>query len=135
MNKIFADAFFWIALANPADQWHQAAKRFNRSNPDALLVTTDEVLTEFLNYFSGLTGRHRKIVCGMCDEILSHPKITVFPQTHDSFSKGFVLYAQRPDKGYSLSDCSSMALMRELGLTEVLTHDKHFKQEGFTILL
>jgi predicted nucleic acid-binding protein len=135
MNKIFADAFFWIALANPSDQWHSAAKRFNQTNPGIPLVTTDEVLTEFLNYFSGVRGKHKKIVSGMCDGILAHPNITVFSQTHDSFLKGLDLYRQRPDKGYSLTDCSSMALMLELGLTEVLTHDKHFAQEGFRVLL
>jgi len=45
MNKIFADVFFWIALASPSDQWYLAAKRFNQKNPEAPLVTTDEVLT------------------------------------------------------------------------------------------
>jgi len=25
--------------------------------------------------------------------------------------------------------------MRQMGITEVLTHDKHFAQEGFVILL
>src|SRR5690606_2321357 len=135
MNKIFADAFFWIALANPSDQWHSTAKRFNRANPNAVLVTTDEVLTEFLNYFSNVGGQHRRIVSQMCDGILTHPNITVYAQTHDSFLKGLDLYTRRPDKGYSLTDCSSMALMRELGLTEVLTHDKHFVQEGFRVLL
>ena len=47
MNEIFADAFYWIALANPADQWHNAAQDFDRKHAGALLVTTEEVLTEF----------------------------------------------------------------------------------------
>jgi predicted nucleic acid-binding protein len=37
----------------------------------------------------------------------------------------------RPDKGYSLTDCISMQTMRKEGLTEVLTKDRHFEQEGF----
>lgn len=40
-----------------------------------------------------------------------------------------------PDKGYSLTDCISMNVMRAQGMAEVLTHDGHFAQEGFTILL
>jgi hypothetical protein len=40
-----------------------------------------------------------------------------------------------PGKYYSLTDCISMNLMRGRGITEILTHDQHFTQEGFTILL
>ena len=47
---------------------------------------------------------------------------------------GLALYAARPDKGYSLTDCISMATMRKKGLTEVLTNDRHFEQEGFRAL-
>lgn len=45
MEEVFGDAYYWIALANPSDQGHQAAKRFDSENPQTLIVTTDEVLT------------------------------------------------------------------------------------------
>ena len=45
------------------------------------------------------------------------------------------LFAGRADKQYSLTDCLSMQVMREMGISEVLTHDQHFTQEGFIILL
>ena len=44
------------------------------------------------------------------------------------------LYEARPDKDYSLTDCRSMVALRALGISEVLTNDHHFTQEGFTIL-
>jgi len=44
------------------------------------------------------------------------------------------LYAARPDKGYSLTDCISMQTMRRKGLVEVFTNDLHFEQEGFRAL-
>ena len=135
MDEIFADAFYWIALANPADQWHDAAKQFDEDNPNILLVTTEEVLTEFLNYYAEAGECRRRIVGAMCEQVLTHPNITVIRQSHESFSQGLELYRQREDKGYSLTDCISMTLMRERGIREVLTHDNHFKQEGFTILL
>jgi predicted nucleic acid-binding protein len=56
------------------------------------------------------------------------------PQTRESFQAGFDLYAARPDKGYSLTDCISMQTMRREGLTEVLANDRHFEQEGFRAL-
>jgi len=58
----------------------------------------------------------------------------VIPPSHDSLVAGFELYRSRPDKGYRLVDCISMQTMRKEGLTEVLTNDRHFEQEGFRAL-
>jgi predicted nucleic acid-binding protein len=66
--------------------------------------------------------------------MLSDPGVRIIPQTHESFIAGFELYRTRPDKGYSLTDCISMQAMRREGLTDVLTSDKHFEQEGFRAL-
>ena len=135
MPEVFADAFYWIALANPLDQWHHAVKQYDVDNANTLIVTTEEVLTEFLNFYAEAGMHRRKIVGAMCEEVLLHPNITVISQSHESFSQGFDLYRQREDQGYSLTDCISMCVMRERGMQEVLTHDHHFAQEGFTLLL
>jgi predicted nucleic acid-binding protein len=45
------------------------------------------------------------------------------------------LYRNRPDKGYSLVDCISFVVMRERGVIDVFTHDRHFEQEGFRRLI
>lgn len=135
MNDVFADTFYWIALANPADQWHRAAKEFAESNRETRLVTTEEVLTEFLNCYAGSGDRRRTIVGAMCEQVMAHPDVTVVTQTHSSFIMGLNLYRKRDDKGYSLTDCISMSLMTEHGIEAVLTHDNHFAQEGFMILL
>ena len=132
--EIFADSFFWIALANPADAFHQTARAFDLANPEGALVTTDEVLIEFLNYFAGAGERKRGIVVGMFREAMQHASINVLPQTRQSLLSGLDLYKSRGDKAYSLTDCISMTTMRERNITEVLTHDHHFSQEGFTLL-
>ena len=51
------------------------------------------------------------------------------------FIEGLALFELRLDKGYSMTDCVSMSIMRDNKVTEVLTHDHHFVQEGFVILL
>jgi len=68
------------------------------------------------------------------ETILQADTATVIPQTHAGFLDALALYKARPDKGYSLTDCISMQAMRREGLTEVLTNDHHFTQEGFHIL-
>lgn len=39
--------------------------------------------------------------------------------------------ANRPDKNWSLTDCITFVIMREAGLQEALTGDRHFEQAGF----
>ena len=71
----------------------------------------------------------------MVRAILTNPDVTVVPQSRDSFLEGLALYEQRGDKHYSLTDCISITTMRAESLTDVLTNDRHFEQEGFTVLM
>jgi len=45
------------------------------------------------------------------------------------------LLIAREDKTYSLCDAVSFVLMRQRGMTDALTTDRHFEQEGFVRLL
>jgi len=66
---------------------------------------------------------------------MANPLVIVRPQSHQSFLDGLALFKARPDKEYSLTYCISMEAMRQEAITEILTHDHHFRQEGFTLLL
>lgn len=134
MRSLFADTFYWAALLNPKDTWHQRVKAFNRTLIQPRLVTTDEVLTEFLNFFSAYNLKMRQGAVQRVQDILQSASVQVIQQTHESFLLGIDLYTQRQDKEYSLTDCISMCTMQQLSINEVLTHDKHFSQEGFTTL-
>jgi hypothetical protein len=59
MRRVFADAVYWIALANPKDQWHSRAKTASQDLQAAEIVTTEEVLIEFLAHFSAFGQRLR----------------------------------------------------------------------------
>ena len=101
----------------------------------AQIVTTDEVLTEFLTYYSGFGPQLRAAAVQLVNAITRNPNVRTIPQSRQSFQRGFRLYGNRSDKEYSLTDCISMELMRDLGLHEVLTNDHHFEQERFLILI
>ncbi|GMT49487.1 MAG: hypothetical protein IEMM0008_1026 [bacterium] len=135
MTKVFADSFYWISLINSKDKWHSKARQISENLSESTLITTDEVLTEVLTYFSAFGTNMRTFVARIIRDILNDPNVEVIPQSHDSFLSGLDLYQQRLDKEYSLTDCVSMQTMRKLKLTDILSHDKHFSQEGFQILL
>ena len=134
MRAVFADTFYWIAVFNPNDSFYGKATALGQSMQNRLIITTDEVLTEFLTYFaSGDPGVRRRAVKTVRG-ILSNPKVRVIPQTRQSFLAALDLYDARPDKGYSLTDCISMNVMKAEEITDILTHDEHFRQEGFRTL-
>ena len=135
MKSVFTDTVYWLATVVPSDQWRESARKARDELGPVRLVTTDEVLTEFLAALSAGGEHIRRQAARFVTAILDNPNVKVVPQSRDSFLQGLQLYEQRPDKGYSLTDCISMNIMRTEGLTEVLTNDHHFTQEGFTVLI
>lgn len=135
MRTVFADTLYWVALLNPRDQWHSRTLEVRNQLRDTRLITTELVLIEFLNYFCSYGVQTRQLGADTVRAILRNRSLEVILHSHEMFLAGLVLYAERLDKGYSLTDCVSMVVMRKKNLTDVLTHDRHFVQEGFTILL
>jgi len=135
MRTVFVDTHYWVALTNPQDQWHQQTLAVSRTLQGVRMLTTEEVVTEYLNFLAPRGSHLRRRACEAVDRMIKNPNVVVVPQSHDSFQTGLRLYEQRPDKEYSRTDCISMLTMRRLGIYEVLTHDHHFSQEGFVVLL
>ena len=131
MTAIFADTFYWTALTSSVDRFHTLAVDFSFSMQPEKLVTTDEVLVEYLAFFSSARPGVRVKAGKVVANLLKSSTVLVLPQCRESFLSGLKHYCARPDKGYSLTDCISMQTMRKQGLTDVLTNDKHFEQEGF----
>ena len=135
MRRVLADTSFWLAVAWPGDQWQAAARLALRGLDECRLVTTDEVLTEFLAGMSATRSDLRASAVDTVRALLGDPDMEVIPQSRDGFLAGLELYRRRLDKTYSLTDCISMQTMRREGLTEVLTNDRHFQQAGFRVLI
>jgi predicted nucleic acid-binding protein len=78
------------------------------------IVTTEEVLVEFLNALSG--GSHlRRAAVELVARMRSSGSIEVLPQSPESLTTRLSLYTGRPDKTYSMTDCISMSAMQERG--------------------
>jgi predicted nucleic acid-binding protein len=134
MEQIFADTFYWLALLNPRDDWHQRALEETRTHPNRYLIVTDGILDKVLNYASTRGSLMRYKALMLCTRLIQDPNIEVVPYTPELRASGLELYGQRADKAYSLTDCISMVVMKQMGIDQVLTHDHHFTQEGFTVL-
>ncbi len=128
----FADTFFFFAFLNAADSAHREASTFY-DGFDGELVTTEWVLTELADALSGISDRPAFVAFHRV--IRNDTSVNIIPASHELFAAGIELYAARPDKEWSLTDCISFAVMQREGLADALTGDRHFEQAGFRALL
>ncbi len=135
MKLVFADSQYYIGILHPRDQWHRHAVDAANSLPNSKYITTEAVLGEVLAFFSDFGPDVRVNAAEAVQMILSDVSTEVLTVTSNMFREALALYKDRPDKSYSLTDCTSMNVCRERGITDVLSHDRHFSQEGLSVLM
>ena len=134
MKQVFADTGYWVAMFGPNDSLKGKAKTVSEGLGDVIIVTSEMVLTEFANYFTRFGPDYRLKVVSAIDGIRSNPNVSVIPQTSVQFQSALVLYRNRLDKDWSLTDCVSFATMKRHGVKTAFTFDSHFKQAGFATI-
>lgn len=135
MRSVFVDTAYWIALLNPRDFLHTRVKTVSSKLGSVRLVTSEMVLTELLNEFATRGEDLRKAAANTILRLREDSRVLIVPQTSALFQEAFVLYSTRGDKGWSQTDCASFRIMEDRGITQALTHDRHFEQAGFVALL
>jgi predicted nucleic acid-binding protein len=134
MLRVFADTGYWIGLLNPRDELHDKAFAASREYDPSEIATSETVLTEFLNAFSDYGSRLRLAAASAVISLQSS-NVTIVPQTSRLFADALHRYREMSDKSWSLTDCFSFIVMQAHGIQDALTHDRHFAQAGFQVLL
>lgn len=135
MRTVFADTAYWIAILVPGDGLHSKAVEVSKGLGKHRIVTSEMVLAETLNSLSDYGSHIRKAAAELADQLREITSARVVPQTSIQFREALKLYALRDDKKWSLTDCASILIMEQEGISETLTSDHHFEQAGFAILL
>jgi predicted nucleic acid-binding protein len=132
MTDVFLDTSYFVALSNPRDQHHAVARQVaaDLQRRRIRLVTTRGVVLEIGNALS--RQRLRTAAVDFLANLETDESIEV---SRDLFEAGAGLFRDHADKEWSLTDCLSFVVMRDLGIDEALTFDHHFRQAGFRPLL
>jgi predicted nucleic acid-binding protein len=133
VKPLFADTHFFLALLNRRDAAQRAAVAWYERLSATRIVTTSFVLLEVADGMSD--SDKRKTCAAFLSQLLEHKTIRLVGDVDSLLWRGFDLYRSRPDKEWSLTDCTSFVAMTDDGLAEALTGDRHFEQAGFTALL
>jgi predicted nucleic acid-binding protein len=129
MIETFVDSFFWIGALNPRDPYH---KQISQTPKPSHSVTTRAVQIEVMDALS--SPKLRGAAVRLWHQTNSDPDLLVISVAEDLLIRAVVLYEQHKDKAWSLTDCISFVVMKDRGITEALTGDRHFEQAGFRIL-
>ena len=135
MTEVFADTVFWYGRLNPKDPWRRATERATENLSDATIVTTEGVLSEMLALAARPQTMLRRQALDLVRDLQRDEGVIVISQSHDLFERGLSLYEQRITSTLSLQDCISMIVMRDRGITDVLTGDAEFRGFRFNLLL
>ena len=74
MRRLFADAFYWIALLHAGDQWHRRVIAFTETLSDHHLYTTDAVFDEYLAAYSARESYLRQRAAATVRRLLASPE-------------------------------------------------------------
>ena len=135
MPEVFADTGYWIALLNERDNLHSKARELSARLVDSTIVTTEMVLTEFLNHASGGGSQVRRLAGENVLQWRADPNVAVVPQTSIQFQAALQRYLARLDQSWSVVDCASFIVMETRQIQEALAFDRHFEPAGFIALL
>ena len=121
-----------LCLHNRAEPLHRDACALYHAA--RMRMTHSYILAEFVA-LSHARRLPRLAALTFVSDLVENPDIDTVWVDEALHRAGMALLMARSDKTYSLCDAVSFVLMRQRHVTEALTTDRHFEQEGFQRLL
>jgi uncharacterized protein len=134
-SPVFLDSNGWIALLNTREWLHPVAVERWRAMSRAV---TPVVLTDWIVAETG-NGLARTLLRSCFAEVVQamrrNPRFRVVAVSPELMERALLMYSDRPDKTWGLVDCASFTVMKDEGIAQAFTTDRHFEQAGFDCLL
>lgn len=133
MAEVFADTAGWASFFVLTEPHHAVAEAliFQWHGAGTKLVTTNYVLAELVSLFTSPLRIPRSWQIQTIETIRSTPWVEVIHIDRLLDTEAWQLLKTRQDKDWSIVDCASFVVMKQRGITEALTTDRHFEQAGF----
>jgi predicted nucleic acid-binding protein len=134
-RRVFLDTHGWLGLLNASDSLHSAATELwqELAHQASSIVLTDWIVAETGNGLARTVAREQ--FAKAVRLLWESPKVEVVRVSESLCHRALELYGERSDKTWGLVDCASFLVMKDAGLNEAFTNDRHFRQAGFRTLL
>jgi predicted nucleic acid-binding protein len=129
---VFLDTVGLIAVWDRVDQWHSKANLAYQQllKQGTVFCSTTYVLLECANTAARKT--YRKDVFDLRDDLANEAAL-IFPSDED-WQNAWDEYRDGHPGSPGVVDLVSFRIMRQYGITDVFSNDKHFKAAGFNTL-
>jgi predicted nucleic acid-binding protein len=121
-----------VALINRRDQNHEHAVALAAELAGRSLLATNLVLVEIAD---ALARNFSPQSVQVIEHFHHAENVEIVHVSPELFAEAFVLYREREDKTWGMTDCVSFVVMQQRKIAEVLTCDQHFSQAGFRLLM
>ena len=132
MKTALVDSSFLLAMVDRDDKHHPEAVGFLRGLGKVTLLVTSHIFDEAMTLIKGRLGSEIAIRTGRQLRLSTLFRLIHISEGDDEAT--WEIFRQYTDKDWSYTDCSCLAVMRKLGITEVLSFDHHFDQMGMVRL-
>lgn len=131
---VFVDTSAWIALLTRNDQSHPAALTIQTRlrNEKARLLTSDYIVDEAVTWLRYRVGHTAAVA--FWETTLRSGLTEIAPINQELLGVAWDIFKKYADQEFSLTDCTSFALMRARNVSQVFTFDHHFLFMGFEVL-
>ena len=128
--KLFVDTWGWVAIADREDPGHEVATEiFREARRSGGAITSNFILDETFTLL--FKRRPFEDAWHFTSDVVRSPFIDIQEVTSARFSRTIDLRKRFSDKPrISFTDLSTITIMVELGITDILTADRHFTQVG-----
>ena len=131
-KKIFVDTSAWYAFIDRNDRDHSAAVN-KVQGLDRFLLTSNYVFDEILTLLKTKLGPSIAISFGQ--KLWDQEVSALVRVTEEDETRAWRIFRQYKDKGFSFTDCTSIALMERLDIDTVFAFDDHFVEYGKFVIL
>lgn len=132
LRAVFVDTGAWVALRYRRDQYHETARRLaERLERERFgLVTTEWVLGESVTLLKARGAVTAALALG--ESVFGGRLGHLVDSTVERRARAWELFVRYKDRRVGWVDCTSFAVMEELGLRRFFGFDDDFVRAGFT---
>ena len=132
MKTILVDSSFLLAMVDGDDTRHPEAIDLLKGLGKVTLLVTSHIFDEAMTLIKVRLSTEAAIRTGR--QLRLSTLFRLIHITEGDDEAAWEIFSQYTDKEWSYTDCSCLAVMRKLGITEILSFDHHFDQMGMVRL-
>lgn len=133
--SVFIDTNIFVAAKLTRDKEHKKAVELLKKalqKEFGSVYTSDYIFDETITLLLMRT-KNKKIVKDFGNSLLSSPNIEIIKIDDNTFEKTWMEFERFDDKLLSFTDCSTIVVMKEFDIKNLISFDSHF--DGFVNII